>query len=79
MSEQTAPKPPSKDRSSLLWSRISEHPIAQWTVAYVGLAYAIQHAVVLTSEAFEWRQRPFPPARFLRRRVHRDDLDCARQ
>ena len=39
-----------------LWPRVKDHRIAQWTVAYVGLAYAIQHAVVLTGEAFEWPQ-----------------------
>jgi hypothetical protein len=26
----------------------------QWSVAYVALAYAIQHGVVLIGEAFEW-------------------------
>ena len=39
-----------------LWPRIKDHRIVQWTVAYVGIAYAIQHAVVLTGEAFEWPQ-----------------------
>ena len=39
-----------------LWRRLSEHHVAQWTAAYVGLAYAIQHAIVLTGEAFEWPQ-----------------------
>ena len=56
MSEHTDPKLPSEGSSSMLWSRISEHRIVQWTVGYVGLAYAIQHAVVLTGEAFEWPQ-----------------------
>jgi TolB-like protein len=47
-------KPPPVDRMSLLWRRINEHKIVQWSVAYVALAYAIQHAVTLTSEAFDW-------------------------
>ena len=48
------PKPPSIDRLSQLWQRINDYKIAQWSVAYVALAYAIQHGVVLTGEAFEW-------------------------
>ena len=48
------PKPPSVDRLSQLWRRINEYKIAQWSVAYVALAYGIQHGVVLTSEAFIW-------------------------
>jgi TolB-like protein len=47
-------KPPSLDRLSLLWRRINDHKIAQWIIAYVALAYGVQHAVTLTSEAFEW-------------------------
>ena len=47
-------KPPSLDRLSLLWRRINDYKIAQWSVAYVALAYGVQHAVILTSESFEW-------------------------
>src|SRR6266700_7467190 len=57
MSEHTNPanpKPPSVDRLSLLWRRINDHKMVQWSVAYVALAYGIQHGVTLTSEAFEW-------------------------
>src|SRR5258708_3651942 len=57
MSEHTNPansKPPSVDRLSLLWRRVNDHKIAQWSVAYVALAYGVQHGVTLTSEAFEW-------------------------
>jgi TolB-like protein/Flp pilus assembly protein TadD len=57
MSDDATPaqqKPPPVDRMALLWRRINEHKIVQWSVAYVALAYAIQHAVVLTSDAFEW-------------------------
>jgi hypothetical protein len=57
MSEDTDPehpKPLSVDRLSILWRRINDHKMVQWGVAYVALAYAIQHAVILTSESFEW-------------------------
>src|SRR6266513_2542782 len=57
MSEDTDradPKPPSVDRLSLLWRRINDHKMVQWSVAYVALAYGVQHAVILTSESFEW-------------------------
>ena len=47
-------KPASVDRLSLLWRRVNEHKIVQWSVAYVALAYGVQHAVILTSESFEW-------------------------
>ena len=46
--------PPPVDRLSFLWRRVNDHKIVQWTVGYVALAYAIQHAVILTSESFEW-------------------------
>src|SRR6266550_9364019 len=57
MSEHTNaadPKPPSVDRLSLLWQRVNDHKMVQWSVAYVALAYGIQHGVELTSDAFEW-------------------------
>jgi hypothetical protein len=57
MSEDTDPeypKPLSVDRLSILWRRINDHKMVQWGVGYVALAYAIQHAVILTSESFEW-------------------------
>ena len=44
----------SEDRLALLWRRIKEHRIAQWTVGYVAIAYGVQHALRLTSEAFKW-------------------------
>src|SRR5438105_10727772 len=46
--------PPSIDRLSLLWRRISDYKIAQWSAAYVALAYSVQHAIVLTGDAFDW-------------------------
>ncbi len=45
---------PSNDRLTLLWRRVKDHRIAQWTVGYVAVAYGIQHAVTLTSEALDW-------------------------
>src|SRR6266700_2915848 len=57
MSEDTGradPKPPSLDRLSQLWRRVNDRKIVQWSVAYVALAYGIQHGVVLTADAFEW-------------------------
>jgi hypothetical protein len=59
MSKPTNPtdqKPPSVDRLSQLWHRVNDHKMVQWNAAYVALAYALQHAVVLTREAFEWSQ-----------------------
>jgi hypothetical protein len=55
-SNHANPKPPSVDRLSQLWRRVNDHNIVQWSAAYVALAYGIQHAVVLTREAFEWPQ-----------------------
>src|SRR5258706_1312697 len=57
MSEHSTPanpKPPSVDRLSELWRRINDHKMVQWSVAYVALAYGVQHAVTLITEAFEW-------------------------
>src|SRR6266566_607212 len=51
---RTNPKPPSVDRLSLLWRRVNEHKMVQWSVAYIALAYGLQHGVILTSESFEW-------------------------
>src|SRR5262252_3256379 len=47
-------KPEHLDRVAGLWRRINEHKLAQWSVAYVAIAYAIQHGVILTSESLEW-------------------------
>ncbi len=48
------PEVTSGDRLALLWRRVKEHRIAQWTIGYVAVAYGIQHAVTLTSEALDW-------------------------
>src|SRR5580704_5160264 len=53
-SDHADPKPPSVDRLSQLWRRINDHKMVQWSVAYVALAYGVQHGVELTSDAFEW-------------------------
>ena len=45
---------PAEDRLSVLLRRVKDHRIAQWTVGYIAVAYGIQHAVTLTSEAYEW-------------------------
>jgi TolB-like protein len=37
-----------------LWSRIKEHKIVQWTVAYAAFAFVALHAVTLVSDAMEW-------------------------
>src|SRR5262245_39623787 len=52
--DRANPNPPPVDRLSQLWRRVNDHKIAQWKVAYIAIAYAFQHGVVLTSEAFEW-------------------------
>src|SRR5258707_1821268 len=52
--DRATSKPQSLDRLSLLWRRINDHRIAQWSIAYVALAYGVQHGVTLTSEAFDW-------------------------
>jgi hypothetical protein len=43
-----------EDRFALLWQRIKDHRIAQWTVGYVAVAYGVQHGITLTSEALDW-------------------------
>ena len=57
MSEQTDranSNTPPVDRLSKIWRRISEHKIVQWSVAYVAVAYGLQHGVILASESLEW-------------------------
>jgi TolB-like protein/Flp pilus assembly protein TadD len=46
--------PASAAQFTLLWLRIKQHRIVQWAVGYVALIFAVQHAVTLTTEAFEW-------------------------
>ena len=39
-----ANEPAPVDRLSAIWRRFNQHKLVQWTVAYVALAYGIQHA-----------------------------------
>src|SRR5437763_3510891 len=48
------PKPPSIDRLSQIWRRINQHKVVQWTVAYIAVAYGLQHGVILASESLQW-------------------------
>ncbi len=59
------PQPPETSPSSApsqlatlarLWSYINQRKVVQWSIGYVALAYSVQQAVGLTSEAFEWPQ-----------------------
>src|SRR5712691_2411503 len=52
--ERAEGKPPHLDRLAVLWARVAERKIVQWSIAYVALAYGIQHGIVLTREAFDW-------------------------
>ena len=53
-SDPTNTPPPAADRLALLFRRVHEHKLVQWAVAYIAVAYAIQHGVILTSESLEW-------------------------
>jgi tetratricopeptide (TPR) repeat protein len=50
----TGTKGAAEDRLALLWRRVKEHRIAQWTAGYVAVAYGIQHGVTLTADAYDW-------------------------
>jgi TolB-like protein/tetratricopeptide (TPR) repeat protein len=39
---------------SELWTQLSEHHIAKWTLGYAASAVALLHAVTLVSDALEW-------------------------
>ena len=39
---------------AFVWSRIKEHKIAQWTLAYAAFAFALVHGVSILGEALEW-------------------------
>jgi adenylate cyclase len=45
----TAPAP-----SIGVWTRIKDHKIAQWTLAYAAAAYALLDGTKILSEAFDW-------------------------
>jgi TolB-like protein len=52
--ESAKQKTPPVDRLSEFWRRIYDRKMVQWSVAYIAVAYAIQHGIVLTGEAFGW-------------------------
>jgi TolB-like protein/Flp pilus assembly protein TadD len=37
-----------------VWTRIKEHKIAQWTIAYAAFAFVALHVATLASDALEW-------------------------
>ena len=43
-------KPPIVD----LWSRIKQHKVVQWTLAYVALAYTLLHGAEMLGDALGW-------------------------
>jgi adenylate cyclase len=46
--------PPPVDRLSTIWRRAREHKVVQWVVAYIAVAYGLQHGVILASESLQW-------------------------
>jgi TolB-like protein len=55
MSESTQrANPPPVDRLSTIWRRVRQHKVAQWVVAYIAVAYGLQHGVILASESLQW-------------------------
>src|SRR5205085_11457433 len=45
------PKPPSIDRLSQIWRRVHDHKVVQWTVAYIAVAYGLQHGIIIATES----------------------------
>src|SRR5205085_11861449 len=52
--ERVAIQPPPLDRLSVIWRRINQHKVVQWTVAYIAVAYGLQHGVIVASESLQW-------------------------
>ena len=50
----TEPSIPRHAALAALWTRIVEHKIGQWLLAYVAFVYACLHSIELLGEAFEW-------------------------
>ena len=46
--------PPPVDRLSTIWRRARQHKVVQWVVAYIAVAYGLQHGVILASESLQW-------------------------
>jgi TolB-like protein len=53
-SELPAAPPPVPAPSRSVWTRIKDHKIAQWTLAYAAAAYALLDGTKIVSEAFDW-------------------------
>jgi len=51
---ETPPPVPETPWLVSLWSRIKEHKIVQWTVAYAAFAFVALHVTSLLSDALEW-------------------------
>ena len=45
---------PVPEASESVWERIKHHKIAQWTLAYLALAYTLLHGAEMLSEALGW-------------------------
>jgi hypothetical protein len=48
--------------SGSIWSRLKEHKVAEWTLAYGAAAYTLLHVTEMLSEAQDW---PHAIARYL--------------
>jgi len=48
------PAPPTDGRNSTFWTRVKEHKVVQWTIAYGAAAYTLLHIVEMVSGAFDW-------------------------
>lgn len=46
--------PATGESSGRVWSRINEHKVIQWSVAYLGVALALAQAQELLAAAFDW-------------------------
>jgi serine/threonine-protein kinase len=54
MSDPSTLPPPRHAALAALWTRIVEHKIGQWLLAYIAFVYACLHSIELLGEAFEW-------------------------
>jgi len=52
--DQPTPDSAAPTPSSSVWTRIKDHKIAQWTLAYAAAAYALLDGTKILSEAFDW-------------------------
>jgi TolB-like protein len=47
-------KPASSEPSPSVWSRVNDHKVIQWSVAYLGIALALAQGQELLAAAFDW-------------------------